>query len=449
MPVKKEVFYLGIPFRISVYTDGHGKPRRHVYLLTPDAQKSFAQAPSFRCTDDAAPQKIKQIQQELLLQNRDAITAWLKANALPDVPLALYVFLEQDRIHNSLGLSRAAERRFKLLIHFVNISKIQLFSFLRDYNFSNSLIKKIFSTKENQKDIWIALEQVSRLLCKDNIFNENPFSGKSLYFTRSKAEQAAKNIMPKHVDIIYFQCFVNNCLDKVASEPLYGATLLHTLTGLTIYELCGLNIESFQAQNCTYSLKIDHIFYQKRYKTPKMTSLLEEESQYRYLPLTPLCASLLCEICASRLSAGATLESPLFIEISGKRLTPEHLKKFVNPLYKNLFHIENPSTRTNFVRENFSYYARRICGFTEAQVDVLLGRTPQRTFEQYYPDYNNPGVCFHLAAQLDRWHRQLLFPATVHGSPTLMLFLSAKSDLTMHIQAPYGVTATFDYAPTP
>ena len=421
MPVKKEVFYLGIPFRISVYTDGHGKPRRHVYLLTPDAQKSFAQAPSFRCTDDAAPQKIKQIQQELLLQNRDAITAWLKANALPDVPLALYVFLEQDRIHNSLGLSRAAERRFKLLIHFVNISKIQLFSFLRDYNFSNSLIKKFFSTKENQKDIWIALEQVSRLLCKDNIFNENPFSGKSLYFTRSKAEQAAKNIMPKHVDIIYFQCFVNNCLDKVASEPLYGATLLHTLTGLTIYELCGLNIESFQAQNGTYSLKIDHIFYQKRYKTPKMTSLLEEESQYRYLPLTPLCASLL------------SLEndcSALF-------------------LYKNLFHIENPSTRTNFVRENFSYYARRICGFTEAQVDVLLGRTPQRTFEQYYPDYNNPGVCFHLAAQLDRWHRQLLFPATVHGSPTLMLFLSAKSDLTMHIQAPYGVTATFDYAPTP
>lgn len=444
MKKKEEFLYLGLHFSLSTAADNCGAPRRRLYLYAPDVKRSLDQK-CFRSTDNEAPKKIEDGAKELLLAHRTEILGWLRDSRLPKAPLSLYAFLEHGRLLHALGSGRAAVRRLQLLGDFLNVSKITP---IFDVKSINSLIPNIFTSNQARLDIYFSLDILYQLLLEDGICIKNPFQEKALRFSRSQAEKASQNLTQKHANVSDLRAFLYNFIENPHSNPIYGAALLHMLTGLRVYELCGLSIESFQAQNGVFSLKIDHIFYQKRGERPTFSVLLDSAHAYRYIPLTPLCTAILRSLCEKRLTEVASLSSPLFVDQSGKRLVPEDYKKFIKPYISELFNVKNADFRTDFMRENFSFYARRICGFIDAQVDVLLGRAPQRTFELCYPGYAHAALCAHLAAQLDRWHRLLLTPEGLRGIPTLMLSASVKKGATLHIRTPHGAESTIEYMPS-
>lgn len=262
---------------------------------------------------------------------------------------------------------------------------------------------------EEERLTWSFLNAVFKLLTEDGFFEANPISSTVRRMTSLESTKAFRALNQRS----FSRDQSANYLKKITSEQdetLRTALLLHYMTGMTVEELCGLNIDAYipESNLIPAHLEILRRYVQKRNNEPELTDLLDSLNCYRKLPCSIMMKALLSSFVRKRKRDGANSDDPLFLYKS-TRLDPNTFKTTENMYLNDIFaDLPFDKVHSDFIRTNSRMHYLNICKMTESQTAFLLGTDRIVTYGRSYVDWTNPLIMSTMACLLDRWHSQLL-----------------------------------------
>ena len=263
-------------------------------------------------------------------------------------------------------------------------------------------------TKE-ERLTWAFLSAVFNVLTDDGFLERNPVSAiarKMAVLESTKASRAFNQRSFSERDSERYLKLIS--LEE--NETVKIALLVHFLTGITYYELCGLNIDSFVPGSpwMPGHLEILRQYVQKSGKPAELTEILQSFNCYRKFPCSQVLISIFTAFVYKRKKENAKPDDPLFL-YEGKRLEPNTFKKIEKDYLGCVFSdLQFDMAHTDFVRTNAEMHFKNYCGMTASQTGFLLGKDRVETYGRIYVDWHNPLVQFNMSSLLDRWHSRML-----------------------------------------
>ena len=403
----------GIPFR---YNDPpymvRGYYRSRVSVRNPKSGKmemslGTIEAKSVDTLNDKINRAIRQFPQD----HMDMIIRWMKAGDF-DPTINNWYSLAKDMILDIL-VFRSEEECDSVWARLENISNIPI-SQIRDQKefvaqisagIAEAFGKKASSHSVSQEErvAWGVLSAVFETLCAEEIIESNPIKSLARKKSILPTTVSSRALHQRSFGAEELSDYIRLCSEE-DNANIRCALILRALLGLTVYELCGLNLSSFN----TGSLEIVQAYYQKQKEKPILKERLDSLNSYRRIMCSLFLSQLLSSHKKMRLKEGAESDSPLFV-LNGARLEPEALKAYEREILTRVLG-DNAIDRQrgDFIRSNAEYYFINVCGFTSAETETLLGRDRLHTYAKNYVDWNNVLVLNHMARKLDRWHSRFL-----------------------------------------
>ena len=281
---------------------------------------------------------------------------------------------------------------------------------------------------EREQTYWIVLNGILRCAAdQDGLLEESPLRSIAKECREKLSTLAGKDLARQSLDHEELVELLSICVPGSRDSDFHSAVILQVLTGMTVAELCGLNVEDWKKGDDQISwLEITREYKQGRYKTPLLTNLLGSGNAYRRIPCTEATEQFLKrQRRRMRSAAGQDEPTPLFRGEDNERLTPQEykvkLQELLDPIIRKgavLPFVERNSFlkgenrpsifHGDLLRSTAEYYYRTVCGMNVSEIAAVLGINREHTFAIFYVDWGNHQVLMYLKAKIHRWHSDLV-----------------------------------------
>lgn len=283
---------------------------------------------------------------------------------------------------------------------------------------------------EKEAEWWIILGGIlAYAVFEGIIFTESgrsPIAEVVKKASKSQSEIASKNMARRSECWEEQELFCEVCCQRIDSSDVFVAMLMSMLNGMTVAEVCGCNLGALKNEDEVYWIEVRQAYRQTRGKPPCTTLLLESVHAYRKLPCTSVVRELWMYQKRRQKQRGlCKTTDPLFLGVDGERLTPDELKKAITDILNeivcegaklrsakrgNLLRGENKPTLSHgeFLRGTAEFCFRNLCGFSNEEIDVLLGRKSSAVWANNYCDWGNDLVLLHQNETIQKqWHGKI------------------------------------------
>lgn len=318
---------------------------------------------------------------------------------------------------------------------------------------------------EEERTYWVVLGGILECAVADELLEDNPLRAlvrecKVKLSTIASAELARASLTEEELRALW-----NACLESRHVSDVYLAMQLQALTGLSIYELCALNVGDWKQSTRVSWLEVTKAYKQKRGEAAAMTGMLRSANAYRNVACSAVAEKVLgqqlARLCADKC---ASKDQPLFREPGGGRLTPQTYKKalsaVLDPLIREGVYLpfverggflkgeERPTlSHGELLRTTMEYYCRS-ANMNVSEIAAILGKDREHTFAISYVDWNSEQVLMYLKAKLDRWQKELLSGdaeggkySVIHG---FLFHGTAEERAKITVRARHGVRCVIE-----
>lgn len=314
---------------------------------------------------------------------------------------------------------------------------------------------------------WIILSDLLECACRvDGLLPDNPLRAQARKCRERLSTVASRDLARRDLTGDELAALLDKCLSKCGTVT-HDAMLVQVLTGLTVPEVCGLNVGDWQQSGTVTWLEITKAYQQRRGGQPAMTKLLDDANNYRKVVCTREVEQVLRRLVAShRGKSRADRGAPLFLDPDGNRLSPQSYKEAVRDVLEEIIRdgarlpfeargavlrgANRPTmAHTDLLRNTAAYYYRMVCRCTDAERAALLGYHQTHTYASSYVDWNCELVLVYLRSKIERWHGAIL--RTDPGSGPLglgqsgyRLGVTAEPGGRLTVRSAHGVTGMIE-----
>ena len=315
---------------------------------------------------------------------------------------------------------------------------------------------------EDERTYWVILGGILECaVVEDGLLPENSLRSLARECRVKLSTIASKDLARRSLDKEELRGLWKVCQEKCEVSDVYPAMLVQVLTGLSVNELCALNVGDWKMGAWVSWLEVTKAYEQKRGEEAEMNLLLDSANAYRNV----VCSTKVEEVLRQQLNrllarARAQKNQPLFRGADGKRLTPQTYKRAVSdvldPLIRHGVHLpfverggflkgeERPTlSHGEFLRTTMEYYCRE-GRMNVSEIAVILGKNREHTFAISYVDWNNEQVLMYLKEKIDRWQLGLLSELGVSVNHGLLLYGVAEKGAKLGIRSLHGVSCAIE-----
>lgn len=429
----------GLRYRTAVpaqVKDGRWSTR--VYLLTPGKKSLNQGGVLFRSrkgeTQEDLISRVQQNLPDLIAEYTDTILAAVRSGTWPGMTLKTYVALRGAAIQNICKWAGKAKNHWthwkKRLCPAVGNLELHQCT---DFTLIESKIEDLTHRKRNKRGYtdlertdWIILGDILDFAVRvDGLLANNSLRSQARKCREKMSTIASKDLARRDLTEEEVASLLEQCLAHRGTAT-YDAMILQVLTGLTVPELCALDVGDWQQGNAVSWLEITKAYQQERGKPPVMTKLLDDANNYRRVVCTQAVEQLLRRLMDShRGKSRADRRTPLFLTSEGVRLSPETYKAATHDVLNEIIldgaqlpfterrsilrGLGRPTvSHTDLLRATAAYYTRTVCRCNDAEQSALLGYRQTHTYARSYVDWTNELVLLYLRNKLERWHGSIL-----------------------------------------
>lgn len=409
---------------------GDGRRKTALYLRDVETGKTIAQKDVRERKGEVFEDTVAGKAAELVLSQRDVLLQLARDGKFPRLKLESYLLLRWEDIRvtrkwaGKVDVFRANwEGEFGQRVGGLCLFDEQLKDRLETIVESlTSRQKNHREYSEEERNYWRFLGNLLDEAVQDGLLPENPVKNMLIKSGRRESGTALRNLAKRSFSDEEFARLVEACVNT--QDAIHRAVLLRAFTGVTVSELCGLNIGDVkraaalaptgtsEASGETIWIEISRVYSQKQYCEPQLSSLLPERFCYRRIPCPQAVGLLLSQQIRERKKEGATTDDALFVA-DGKCLTPNAVKELENKLAE--LALVDPINlpfgrgskwgrfRGDLLRANATYHFRETCRLNESEIAAVLGTTPPHTYASSYVDWTFPIVQAYLCEKMERW----------------------------------------------
>jgi len=303
---------------------------------------------------------------------------------------------------------------------------------------------------------WVVLDDILWMMVVDGILPSNPIADLAAYHRSKLSEDMLASLRRNSMALAETISMLAECLHQVNAEQIFLAIALRLLTGLTIAELCALNIGDWRAGTYVTWLEVTKAYEQVRDQTPVLTNILDSNNAYRCMPCSDVVERLLAMQLTTRNCSDPA--APLFVDANGKRITPDAIKTIEAKMKSQHIIIDSPlssSKRGKYfdgvlawsdtLRGNAAYHYRYHADLTPSESSYLLGIRRKTTNGEWYVDWCCELVLLQLKSKINNWHNMMVSSANGRpGSRKHGVYLSGYAPKGTHIMInnPCGVAGS-------
>lgn len=309
---------------------------------------------------------------------------------------------------------------------------------------------------------WIILGDLLECAYRvDGLLPDNPLRAQARKCRERLSTVASRGLARRDLTEAEVAALLDTCLAH-PDEAVYEAMILQLLTGLTVPEVCGLNVGDWQRGRAVSWIEVTKAYKQVRGQMPAMTKLLDDANSYRKVVCTREVEQVLHRLVANhRGKSRADRGAPLFLDPDGNRLSPQSYKEAVRDVLDEIirdgarlpFAERNSILRganrptmahTDLLRNTAAYYFRMVCRCSDAERTAILGLHQEHTVGAVYVDWANEQVLLSLRDKLARWHGRILHTTEEIqlGQSGCQLLIRAQPESHLTVCSRHGVIGT-------
>ena len=421
--------------------------------------------------ESSALEEFKKRIDKAAVAHADKLIKHLTTRVNPSISFGTYVLLRWDQIDEQAKWAGSEPKKRKQWHEelYPFFGRLDLLNFT--VNDLRSAMDKITNRSKSKNAIspeehrfWILLNDILSYAISENLIStENGKSPIADLASNSQAKLstiAGEHLARRSMHNNEVERICKYCKSKHKTEDVYTAIIIGLLSGLSIQELCGLNIGDLLTADGVSWLQISRVYKQVKNKLPSLTPLMEDVNSYRCLP----CSKTLERLCSEQIklqnSRGTTdPNAPLFLSDTGTRLTPYMVKATVDKVLseiglegvsldfrKQTHHLEDDDPaffKGEILRATAYYYLRELSTLEFDEIEVLMGRKPPSVFARNYVDWNNTRILLRQSILIEQeWHSRIaaLSPHEVHNSHQHISFSGAtQSDTIIRLESKHGI----------
>lgn len=310
---------------------------------------------------------------------------------------------------------------------------------------------------------WIILGDLLECACRaDGLLSDNPLRAQARRCREKLSTVASRELARRDLTEYEVAALLDTCLAH-PDEAVYDAMILQVLTGLSISELCGLNMGDWQRGNAVSWIEVTKAYQQRRGEPPVMTKLLDDASNYRRVVCTGEVEQVLHRLVAKHKGQSrANRDAPLIVAADGTRLSPQRYKQAVRDVLDEIIRdgarlpfaerggilrgANRPTmAHTDLLRNTSAYYFRAVCRCTDAERAALLGYHQSHTYASSYVDWNCELVLVYLRSKIERWHGTIMCTAAEEkplrlGQSGYQILMMAQPGSYLIVRSQNGIT---------
>lgn len=325
--------------------------------------------------------------------------------------------------------------------------------------------KRKMGRSETERTYWVILGGILEAAVLDKLLADNPLRALMRECKVKLSTIASRDLARASLTEEELRGLWNACLKNGRDSDVYPAMQLQALTGLTVYELCALNVGDWKRSAWVSWLEVTKAYKQKRGEAAAMTGLLHSANAYRNVACSAVAEKVLGQQLARlRAEKCAPKDQPLFREPGGGRLTPQTYKKALSvaldPLIREGVHLpfaergsfltgkDRPTlSHGELLRTTMEYYCRN-AGMNVSEIAAILGKDREHTFAISYVDWNSEQILMYQKAKLDRWQAELLLGAAEGGRHSVnhgfLIHGMAEEGAKITVRAPHGMRCAIE-----
>lgn len=412
------VFVAGIPFRFNdpPYAVS-GKYRSRLFVCNPKSKKNELQ---LKLVEKSTPEKvireIEAIMQSFPAEHREMILDWIHCGDL-DPTFNNWYRWQREYMASEMDWTRPVEEydeAWKTVED--TMGQVQFSQVRTEFQLTRKAkeliekqfrkVKSVHNIENCEKLVWAILSDMVELMIRAQLLETNPIRAIARKKSILASTLRSRALNQRSFSASQLSQYLQLCL-KLDNRVMQAALIIRALLGLTVYELCGLDIGSYKKKPFP-CFEIVKWYYQERGKAPEMQIEPESLNSIRRVAFSSVMIQFVDSWVDKRKQESAGDSDPLFVD-AGERLTPNAVKKAEKKLVgKVLASSELDRQRGDFIRSNAEFYLLNVAGMTNAEAESFLGRDRVHTYGRNYVDWNNGIVLGHVSRKLDRWHSRYL-----------------------------------------
>lgn len=459
----------GIQFRTSqpcVLKSGHLKCR--IYLLSPNKKTAFDEK-TIRIKKDKhrfAEAEAKAMD-ELIDAHYEEIIDWIKSGQLPLV-LNDYYELFKDDIFAFNKWSRKAEmidqvwhEKLYNMVHAHSLDE------LGNQRAVEDALEPLTHHRKGKKgyeaahiEYFMILNGIFQYLVENGFMPENPI--KDLYRSLSIKDStiALENLARTSLSEKEITALVHECLPQCKTSSIHAAILVQLFTGLTVNEICGLNLDAWFYAKVSQTDKVSWLAITQKYQEKKgdslvLTNNLENLNQYRRVVCIHFVEKLLALNVRNRKAQNAGKHDPLFVSESGQRLIPSEMRREINSILERVIQCtpknyvsrysrfgKNDSrmvARNETLRSTFTFLAHEKAKLSNSKCAALLGIDRVETYAIHYTDWRDLLLMLEMRQQLDRICASVFDFDDMEKDPCLTAVECYSAEITLEPGAEFNI----------
>ena len=413
-----EMMVKGIPFHYNPLYQVRGRYKTRLFVCNPKSKKNFQKLKEIEHTStEKCMEDINIVTQKFLAENMDQILEWIEQRDLDPTLNNWYAWYKQEVTEDpNIGESlEECDAAWSLVAN--TMGEVKLSQIRPDYKLpdvAKSEMEAVFrrnssihDIKKEEKLAWRILNKLVELLVQAGLLETNSIKAIARVKTIPASTVSSRALSQRSFSRVQMSGYLQRC-ERLENKVLGNALITRAALGLTVYELCGLNLDSVVDKRGSMQLEIVRRYYQKQGKEPERQEKWGNLNNYRSLPCSLFLQKLLSTTEKLRKQNGADGNDPLFV-VDGERIRPEMIKELEKELLNEVLQdSELRHQKGDFIRSNAEYYLLNVSEMTRAETEFVLGRDRVHTYAVNYVDWNNALVSHHLARKLDRWHSAFL-----------------------------------------
>lgn len=438
---------------------GDGRYRARIALRRPGSEELLTKKVTIHAkTMDELELKEEEMRYKLALGQMDVLFELIRSGQYPDAQFGLYYVLRHDDVqmkkkwagkteeYDSLWQDVLSPRFEKIPIKELAFEERTRAEMAAIYNHAGHR-----KTSDQEKMCWIQLSGFFDMLKEDKIFPANPIEKIAAKHQYSMSQDIFWRLSARSLSAEELLQYVDACM-KIEDSNLRTCMLLHVLMGLSIYELCGLNLGSWVRFRDLSWLEIEQEYYQSRGQEGIIREMLKSVNQYRKAVCTDVIEWLLAKHIKQRKAEGAEKSDPMFVS-NGERLLPNLVKSKENELLDEVMapgmHIAiqgrgkkrtntRDRARTDVPRGTAIFHYYYTAKMTRAQISVMCGIDRIHTYAVWYVDWNNLEIMRYMKQEISLWHNEVFHFARNGKALQLCTQRGNRSALCLHGKAQPG-----------
>lgn len=422
----------GIPFHWGIPTIGQdGRSYTNLYIEDPTNPKEGKTVPNSGHTQIAVTNpadlagRIHAAMARLVEEHQNYFFSQFKAGKFDSMTFNYYVTVRWDFFAADAWPTSGGSLKNKELwkTHLeLTLGNMPFKSLLTEHGLHEAM-DNIWARSTNKRELtnderscWFLLEHIFNDAEKLGLVENNPAKKYAVKYRESQRTKALANLNRCDLTDDELILICDDAATRLFQGYLDGAIILLVIfLDLNIYEVCGLDLNHIS--NSISEIQISQEYYQKRGETPQLRQCLRY-SQYRRIPCSRLIKSILRLAKKFRPSVSED-QSALFVDTTGKRITPEAVKKLARDLQsKYLITYDKMSVggkessgtnRLGLLSGTASYYFRHTCEMELDEIQYILGNQRETTIGEWYISWSSEEFAHPpLLQKMEIWHNQYL-----------------------------------------